>query len=191
MNAEAASAESRRTRVRSLLSWAAVVVAAVAFSTLFKAFVGQAYAIPSGSMESTLEVGDRVLAERLSYAAAEGSAPGDIVTFADPADPSRTLIKRVVATEGQAVDLQDGRVLVDGRLLDEPYTEGKPTLPLAQGAAEGVTYPYVVPEGNVWVMGDNRTNSLDSRAFGSVPEGSVTGRACFRLWPLDRFGALE
>ena len=96
------------------------------------------------------------------------------------------LIKRVIATGGQTVDLRDGAVYVDGVRLDEPYTQGKPSNDLNSG----IQYPYVVPEGYVWVMGDNRTNSADSRAFGAVNMEDITGRAVFRYWPLDRIGTL-
>ena len=96
------------------------------------------------------------------------------------------LIKRVIATGGQTVDLRDGVVYVDGVPLDEPYTQGKPSNDLNSG----ITYPYTVPEGHVWVMGDNRTNSADSRAFGAIPLESVTGHAVLRYWPLDRIGTL-
>ncbi len=180
----------RTSRLRTLLSWAGVIVAALAISALFKAFIGAAYAIPSGSMEGTLQIGDRIWAERLSYALGDEPVAGDIVTFIDQRDPSRTLIKRVIATEGQTVDLQDGRVLVDDQVLDEPYTDGKPTLPLKPVAGPSIAYPCTVPAGTVWVMGDNRTDSLDPRAFGPIPEDAITGKAFMRTWPIDRFGAL-
>ena len=99
------------------------------------------------------------------------------------------LIKRVIAVGGQTVDLRDGAVYVDGEKLDEPYTEGKQSKPLSN--SNGITYPYKVPEGEIWVMGDNRTNSLDSRVFGSVPVENVTGHAFWRYWPLSSFGSLE
>ena len=98
------------------------------------------------------------------------------------------LVKRVIATAGQTVDLVDGVVYVDGVALDEPYAEGE-SYPLA-AQAEGVSvgFPYTVPEGCVWVMGDNRENSADSRYFGAVPEDDLIGVVVFRYWPLNRFG---
>jgi signal peptidase I len=92
---------------------------------------------------------------------------------------------------GQTVDLVDGKVVVDGKVLDEPYTRGKPSFPLDQMAGVHFGYPYTVPEGSVWVMGDNRTSSLDSRHFGVVPQEDLIGKALFRFLPLDRFGALD
>jgi signal peptidase I len=101
------------------------------------------------------------------------------------------LIKRIIATGGQTVDLIDGKVYVDGVALNEPYTDGLPSYPLSNAPGITITYPYTVPEGEVWVMGDNRTNSQDSRYFGSVPVDSITGKAVFRYWPLTSIGTLE
>jgi signal peptidase I len=143
-------------------------------------------------MQPTIEINDRVFAEKVSYHFSS-VRPGDIVTFSDP-EPGyqdRVLIKRVIATGGQTIDLQDGKVLVDGQILDEPYTHGKESAPLPM-QLPGVTlkFPYTVPEGEIWVMGDNRTNSADSRYFGPIDETSVLGHAVLRIWPLDRFGLL-
>ena len=176
-----------RQRLRSAASWNAWIVAALVVAGCFRLFVAEAYAIPSGSMEGTLEVGDRIVAEKVSYRFGAPAA-GDIVTFRDLDDPARTLVKRVVATEGQMVDLREGRVYVDGALLAEPYVEGRPTYPLTTAGQPSVSYPYVVPAGELWVMVDNRTNSRDSRAFGPIPAASVTGKVVFRDWPLGRAG---
>lgn len=150
----------------------------------------QAYAIPSGSMEGTILVGDRVYSERISYYLHEPEA-GDIITFHDPKAPDRILIKRVVATGGQTIDLVDGRVIVDGEPLDEPYVNGKPSYPLDPAWDVELSYPYTIPSGQLWVMGDNRTNSQDSRYFGTIPVDSVTGKAVFTYWPVPRIGLLD
>lgn len=150
----------------------------------------QAYAIPSGSMEGTILVGDRVYSERISYYLHEPKA-GDIITFHDPKAPDRILIKRVVATGGQTIDLVDGRVIVDGEPLDEPYVNGKPSYPLDPAWDVELSYPYTIPSGQLWVMGDNRTNSQDSRYFGTIPVDSVTGKAVFTYWPVPRIGLLD
>ena len=98
------------------------------------------------------------------------------------------LVKRVVATAGQTVDIVDGAVYVDGEPLEEDYVDGALTEELA---GSGIEFPCTVPEGELWVMGDNRTNSTDSRWFGSVPVESVTGRVFFCYWPWDRIGVVE
>ena len=166
--------------------WLAV---AVAVGLLVKTFVATPYVVPTGSMRDTIVEGDTLLGERVSLYFGDPEA-GDIVTFDSPLD-GETLIKRVIAVGGQTVDLVDGSVYVDGERLDEPYTEGKPSYYLSDlpGSA-GIEYPYEVPQGCVWVMGDNRTDSKDSRYFGAVSVDDVTSRALFIYWPLDHIGAL-
>lgn len=176
---------------RSLLSFVLTIAVIIIIAWGLRAFVFQAYEIPSGSMEDTIMTGDMVFSEKLTYYGSDPKA-GDIVTFQDPEIPSRTLIKRVIATEGQTVQLIDGTVYVDGEALDEPYTDGKESWPLASSAyGTPIVYPYTVPKGELWVMGDNRTNSQDSRYFGSIPVSSVTGKAIFKYWPLDSIGPLQ
>lgn len=185
-------AEKTQPRLaRGFLSFVTMVVFVLVFSWALHAFVFQPYKIPSGSMETTIMTGDMLFSEKISYYFRDPE-PGDIVTFADPELPGRTLIKRVVATGGQTVDLVDGKVVVDGTVLNEPYTDGKPSYPLDTSArGVSVSYPYTVPEGSLWLMGDNRTNSQDSRYFGAVPETSVTGRALAVYWPLESIGMLS
>lgn len=181
----AKGAHTKSSAFRTIVEIVIIIAIAVGLATLFTRFIMQPYEIPSGSMEETIEVGDRVFSEKIGYVFNEPQ-PGDIITFSDPSDPERILIKRVIATGGQTVDLRDGKVYVDGVELDEPYTLGKPSLDLNSG----ISYPYTVPADHVWVMGDNRTNSADSRVFGAVPVDSITGRAIFRYWPLERIGTL-
>ncbi len=171
----------------SFVEFVVVVAVAIALAWFITNFVVKPYEIPSESMEDTIMTGDRVLSERVSYLGAS-PAQGDIVTFTDVEDPTRVLIKRVVAVAGQQVELKDGSVYVDGSRLSEPYTDDKQSLPLVN--THDISYPYTVPEGCIWVMGDNRTNSSDSRYFGAVPVANVTGHAFFRYWPLERIGPL-
>ncbi len=177
--------------LRTLLSVIGLVAMVLVLSWGLRTFVFQAYEIPSGSMEETIKPGDMVFSEKITYYSSD-PAPGDIVTFEDP-DPDhagRILIKRVIAVGGQVVDLRDGRVYVDDVLQDEPYTRGEPSFPLTSLPGTTVDYPYTVPEGSLWVMGDNRTNSQDSRYFGAIAERSVTGKAIFIYWPLTDVGVL-
>lgn len=173
--------------IGSLLAMAAFVFG---LSWVMRTFIFQPYEIPSGSMQSTIMIGDMVVSEKISYYLRDPE-PGDIVTFQDPEIPGRVLIKRCIATEGQTVNLVDGQVVVDGVALDEPYTHGLPSEPLHPAFGVEISYPYTVPEGYLWVMGDNRTNSNDSRYFGAVDASTLTGRAMLVYWPLSDFGLLE
>lgn len=170
--------------MRTLLS-IIIMVAIVALVTVgLRTFVFVPYEIPSGSMEETIMTGDMVFSEKVSYYFRQPQR-GDIVTFSDPEVAGRTLIKRVIAVGGQTVDLVGGTVYVDDVPLNEPYTLGKQSQPLSRTAPDvNISYPYTVPSGEIWVMGDNRTASQDSRYFGSIPVSSVTGRGALIYWPL-------
>lgn len=179
--------------IRDLLEIVVLVIVALVAAFLLRTYVAEPFVIPSASMEDTLKVGDRLIGEKLTYRSSSPQ-PGDIVTFEDPENPGTILIKRVIATEGQTVSLQGGKVIVDGTALDEPYTEGKASDPITRHAptlSADIAYPYTVPAGSVWVMGDNRTNSLDSRYFGAIPVSSITSRAVFVFWPFSDFGAIQ
>ena len=183
--------ESKGSAASTLLRVAALVATVGVLTFALRTFVFVPYEIPSGSMETTIMTGDMVFSEKVSYDLRQ-PARGDIVTFADPDVAGRTLIKRVIATGGQTVDIIDGKMLIDGEELDEPYTNGLPSYPLnRQAPGTVVEFPYTVPEGYVWVMGDNRTSSQDSRYFGAIPVNSISGRAAFVYWPVKDVGALS
>lgn len=175
----------RRSRIPALLELLLTVALALVLAIVVRLFVAETFEIPSGSMLETIQLGDRLVGEKVTLRLG-GPHQGDIVTFDDPEGTGMTLIKRVIATEGQVVDLQDGNVVIDGAVIDEPYVLGKPSYELdghADNLSENVSFPYTVPEGHLWVMGDNRTNSLDSRYFGAIPVSTVTSRAVCIYWP--------
>jgi signal peptidase I len=166
----------------------AIVVGAVLVALLVKTYLVQAFRIPSSSMEQTLLVGDRVTVNKLSYRLGDVS-PGDVVVFERPAgapggvDAPEDLIKRVVAVGGDTVQTVDGRLVRNGEPVDEPY--------LAPGSTTtGIEQPVTIPDGQVWVMGDNRNNSSDSRVFGPVAEATIVGQAFVVMWPPGRFSTL-
>jgi signal peptidase I len=176
---------------RGPLSILVMVFVVIVMAVLLRTFIFVPYEIPSKSMQDTIMPGDMVFSEKVSYYL-HGPERGDIITFTDPEVSTRTLIKRVVATGGQTVDLLDGKVYVDGQPIDEPYTGGKPSYALSRTASGvNISYPYTVPEGSVWVMGDNRTESQDSRYFGAIPVNTISGRAAMVYWPLSSFGLLS
>lgn len=177
------SGMSRSTR--SAIEWVAVIVGALVVALVVKTFLIQAFYIPSESMVPSLKVGDRVLVNKLSYTTGDIER-GDVVVFARPGGPGsdgiEDLIKRVVGLPGETVEGRDGRVYVDGEELPETY--------LPDGVETSVFPPYEVPEDHVWVMGDNRGASDDSRRFKAVPTSDVVGRAFVIIWPLTELGTL-
>lgn len=136
-------------------------------------------AIASSSMEPSLVTGDLVYGPSTDATQSRDGSftggttevqAGDIVYFTDPEVGGRSLIKRCVATAGQTVEITDaGSLIIDGETQSEAYTNGEPTYPLSSG----ITYPYTVPEGCIFVLGDNRTNSQDSRYFGAIDQSTV------------------
>ena len=147
------------------------------------------YRVPTASMADTIHMGDCVLGERITYRSTNPKS-GDIVTFECPDEPGVTLVKRVIATEGQTINIRDGSVFVDGSKQAEPYVHGRETYQptRAEGDSLTITYPHVIPKGHVWVMGDNRPQSRDSRWFGDVSATSITSRVICIYWPIERFG---
>lgn len=169
-----------------------VLAIAVVAVILVRMYVVEPYIIPSESMDPTIEVGDMVLGEKVSLKS-ETPKRGDIVFFKNP-DPDSAhgvLVKRVVAVGGQTVDLRYGKVYIDGVEEKGGHAHGM-SMPLEERYLEtDVSFPYTVPEGYIWVMGDNRENSLDSRSFGAIPIDTVYAESWIRYWPFNRIGAVE
>ena len=187
---------------RLLVETAVLLLTAVLLAVALRAVVAEAFRIPSSSMEPQLEVGDRVVVSRWSYRLHDPRR-GDIIVFDCPPlascslDPERGLpvrvlhtvleavllrdptperyIKRVIGLPGETIEGRGGSVWVDGRRVIEPY--------LPAGTSTSDFGPEVVEDGRLWVMGDNRTNSSDSRVFGQIEQDTVVGRALFRVWP--------
>ena len=164
--------------------WIKPMVCAVVVVLIIRIFIMEMFKVPTGSMEETIMTGDMVLTEKVT-AHFTGPKQGDVVVFTNPAMDGTVLVKRVIATEGQKLDLIDGVAYVDGEPLDEPYTLDKPSYPLDTHlpGIPTLRYPLTVPKGKVWVMGDNRINSRDSRYFGPVSLDLVFGHGMFVCWP--------
>ena len=184
---------SQHSALRGALEWIAVIAIALVATFLIRTFVVEPFVVPTGSMEDTIEIGDQILAQKVSLELGQPVKQGDIVVFHNPDGTSEhdVLVKRVIATAGQTVDLQDGKVVVDGQALDEDYTTGMSWPLSVQAPAAQVSYPYTVPDDCVWVMGDNRENSADSRYFGPVDRSDLIAVALVRYWPLNRIGAID
>ncbi|MGE5228240.1 MAG: signal peptidase I [Deltaproteobacteria bacterium] len=186
--------------MKRVLEYVAVVAAAVLVALAVQAWVVKPYRIPSGSMLDTLRPGDRVLVNRMVYHLREPER-GDVIVFHYPQDPDVVFIKRVVGVPGDLLEARDGRLYVNGRRAAEPYvhrTGGRLDPTLAQAAIAGSTMhdpwslakPYRVPAGNYFVMGDNRTDSDDSRDWGTVPRAAIVGEGLATYWPVSRLRAL-
>ena len=172
--------KKRGARLRDL--FVTLLVAFVLVFGVVRPFIVAAYWVPTESMVPTLLVGDRVFANKFIYRFAEPER-GDIVVFEDVEGGEDYLIKRVVAVAGDRVRVVNGVLKVNGETQDEPYVE--PQFP--NGSVYG---PERLPEGYVFVMGDNRGNSADSRVFGLLPVENIEGEAFVRFWPLSRIGLL-
>ncbi len=177
-------ADSKKKR-NEALDWLFHIAVAVIVGLLIVTFVAQRTIVHDISMEPTLTEGDNVLVEKLSYRFG-WLKRGDIIVFTSP-EEDRQLIKRLVAVEGDRVEVRDGMVYVNGELSliglpKEPYTP--------DGNIPEHT-DLTVPEGMIYILGDNRSHSLDSTEFGPIDEEWITGRAIFRFFPFNRFGAID
>jgi signal peptidase I len=171
--------------MRAAVEWIAIIVGALVVALVIKALLIQAFYIPSESMVPTLKIGDRVLVNKLSYRMHDVHR-GDIVVFERPkgeTDPRiKDLIKRVIGLPGDVIEGRDGKVLINDHLLDEPY--------LPRGTTTTNLPRQLIPPDHVFVMGDNRTNSRDSRVFQAIDEDLIVGRAFIRVWPVGDLGLL-
>ena len=162
-----------------------LVILLVSFALVFgfvRPFVMEAFWIPSGSMIPTLKIGDRVLVNKFIYRFTEPRR-GDIIVFESVDNSNEDLIKRVVGLPGDKIAVRGGKLFVNGEPQKEPYTNKK--LPDRSFFAQ-----TTVPKNHVFVMGDNRGNSADSRVFGPLPEKNIEGEAFLRFWPPHRIGLL-
>ena len=178
-------AHRRRNTRKQIVEWTALLGTALVIALLIRGFLVQPFYIPTESMHPTLMKNDRVLVNKLSYRMHDVNR-GDIIVFSAPEGEAtggiKDLIKRVIGLPGETVEGRDGHVYVDGRQLEEPY--------LPDGVLTTDFGPQEIPAGAFWMMGDNRTQSRDSRFFGPIKESTIVGRAFVRLWPPSRLGFL-
>ena len=192
---EETGAENKKSSARVIAEWVAVLAGALVLALVLRSVLFQAYYIRFTSMEPTLSNGDRVLVNKLGYDLHDVNR-GDLVVFERPAVASGRqeddLIKRVVALPGEVIRFVEGNVYIDGRRLHEPYLEssGITSGNIPSGCAAIVDGGCLIGAGEVFVMGDNRPNSTDSRSFGPISEHAIVGQAFLRLWPVTEFGRL-
>lgn len=159
------------------------VLWALVLALILRTFVVQAFWIPSGSMIPTLEPGDRVLVLKFWYSLPKVSPKrGQIAVFKYPVDPRRDFVKRIIGLPGDAVELKQGMLYVNGSAIFEPYVKNMDTYNMDE---------IIVPDKSYFCLGDNRPNSQDGRFWGFVPSNFLRGPAVFRYWPLNRIGVIE
>ena len=175
-------AEAKRKKWYQAYDMAGSILAALVIIFVIFTFLFRAVSVVGSSMEPTLSDGNWLLVS------SQGEYErGDIIIITQPNDRNEPLVKRIVALGGETIDIdfRTHEVRVNGELLDEPYIF-EPT-----ALSYDVTFPYHVPEGCVFAMGDNRNNSRDSRALGPIPEEELMGHAIFRFWPVDKMSTLD
>jgi len=190
--------ESEKSLVREVVE---TIIHALILAFALRTFVIQAFYIPSGSMENTLLPGDMILVNKFIYYFTDIKR-GDIIVFKYPNDPSKDYIKRVVGLPGDSLEIKNGDVYVNDKLYEEKYTKEKaaddmimhahiekdPAGAVTSVAAQG---KIKVPAGKLFVMGDNRNNSQDSRFWGFLSQSSLKGKALVIYWPLSRIGFIR
>lgn len=168
---------------RNIRDFSIILVAAIVFGIIIRSFVFQSFYIPSGSMIPTLKIGNRVLVNELAYDF-HSVHRGDIIVFRTPQDDRsnpviKHLVKRVVGLPGDTVSSANGKLYINGKPVSEPY--------LPPGTVTTGVAKLTIPPGELWVMGDNRQDSEDSRFFGPISEKLIVGRVFIRYWPLSVF----
>ena len=199
------AATRAKARIKSTFrEYVEALLLAIVLTVVIRGLVVQAFRIPTGSMEETLLVGDFLFVNKMVYGseidigfggnrilyyrfpAIREPKPGDIIVFRYPDDPARDFIKRCVAVGGQVVELREKVLYVDGRPREEPYAVHKDPRVLPRETDRRDNFgPYVVPQGHLFMMGDNRDNSHDSRFWGALPRNLVKGKAMFLYWSWD------
>jgi signal peptidase I len=176
----------RKPRRRALIEWTTIIVIAVLASFLMRTYAFQTFYIPSGSMEPTLKIGDRIIVNKLAVSWGTINI-GDVVVFKAPpaencGEPVTDLVKRVIGVPGDTLTSKGNTIYVDGKALDETWTH---TEPIGQPIAK-----IHLKKNMYFMMGDNHSDSCDSRMWGPVPRSDIIGKAFVRIWPLSRIGFL-
>jgi signal peptidase I len=184
----------RRQQIRAVWEWVAVVAVAIVAALLIRVFLFQQYYIDGPSMQTTLMPEDRVLVNKLSYRLHDVNR-GDVIVFdrLTGVDNHDDLIKRVIGLPGESLEVRSCEVFIDGRRLQEPYLNPEQTAavePSSRCGSHTDIAPQIVPDDMVFVMGDNRVQSFDSRDFGPIEIDEIRGRAFVVIWPASAWAWL-
>lgn len=195
--AGAGGSSSHRAR-RALVEWGVILAVVVLGTVVLRTFVVQSFYIPSGSMLPTLQIGDRIIVDKLSYRLHDPQR-GDIVVFSRPPLEDQAyadLVKRVIGLPGETISSENGNVYINGKRLVEPWlpTGSQSYTGALAGGDDHPQFdlpgPVKIPPGEYYVMGDNRKDSEDSRFFGPIPRSLIVGRAVAVVWPLGHIKGL-
>ena len=194
------SAMNAREQVKiksTFREYAEAIGMALLLALFIRTFIVQAFKIPSGSMIPTLQIGDHILVNKLSYGVRmpflerylldfQKPQRGDVVVFIFPEDRSKDFIKRVIGVAGDSVEIRGKKISINGKLVDDPYAHFEGDDPQAPGIVSRDDYgPKTVPDNHIFVMGDNRDRSYDSRFWGYVNLADVRGKAFLIYWSWD------
>ncbi|MGC9155783.1 MAG: signal peptidase I [Ferrimicrobium sp.] len=180
--------DSAHPQRHTLRNWLIVIVVALVVAVGVRAYVFESFFVPSGSMIPTIEIGDHMIVDKLSYHL-HSVGFGNIIVFHKPADDHTSanihyLVKRVIGLPGQTIWFHDGQVYINGKLIAEPFLpKGVKTYPLS-AASES---PIHIPKNEYYVLGDNRGDSADSRVFGPISRSLIVGRVILIYWPLSQW----
>lgn len=186
-NSQQQEEKPKKSMQREILEWILCIVAAFLVATLITTYLFRVVRVDGQSMEPTIQHGDMIVVRKIMYTPKNG----DVVVLVPPTQPLDSdvyYIKRVIATEGQTVEVtEDGKVKVDGKIIDEPYLKTNEFTNRELYTQKPVT----VPQGHVFVFGDNRQHSSDSGEFGTVEVERIIGCASLRFWPFSSFGTVD
>jgi signal peptidase I len=178
--------EKQKRAKSKFQEWVEGILIAFIIAMVIRTFIVQAFKIPTGSMQDTLKIGDRILVNKFIYKFREPKR-GEIIVFVYPENPKKDYIKRLIALGGEKVLIKDGEIYINGGRLITPPTI---TARYYYNAGYYGTEEVFITSGDFFVLGDNSANSKDSRYWGFVPRKNLIGQAFFRYWPLTRLGPI-
>lgn len=166
-----------------IIEWVKAITLALVLALTVRTYIFEPMIVPTGSMIHTIEINDKIFVNKYIYRF-QPLKPGDIVVFKAPDEPGSTFVKRLIGVGGDVIEIKDSVLYVNNNPVDEPYLK-EPMI--------GDYGPYKVPEGHYFMMGDNRNNSRDARSWTNkyVSRNKIVGKATYRIWPLNRAGALK
>lgn len=207
--------DEKSEKLKNILEWVYCIVIALVLALLIRYFIGTPTVVKHVSMVPTLQPNQRLILNKIPITFGKLPNRGDIITFEAPSNSSArstkaeynnspdnwfkefiyygleigkvSYIKRVIAFEGEHVELKDGKVFIDGNELEEDYLRGY----VVTNPQSPYLTDFIVPEGHIFAMGDNRAESLDCRAFGCIPVDKIESKVWIRFWPLNLFGKVD